>query len=246
MPRRARLAAAGIPVHLIQRGNNRGACFFGEEDYGFYLRHLETLSKQFGCAVHAYVLMTNHVHLLLTPQQADGASLLMKHLGQRYVQYINRTQRRSGTLWEGRFRSCLAQQEDYVLACHRYIELNPVRAHMVRHPREYRWSSYRVNAEGKTSSLIEPQEQFLRLGRTWEARREVYRALFKAPIDAAETEAIRSATNGGYVLGNERFKAKIAAALGRRVQRGKPGRPPKEAADSGGEGQGQLIKEKVV
>lgn len=241
MPRRARLAAAGIPVHLIQRGNNRSACFFGEDDYGFYLHYLEELSKQFGCAVHAYVLMTNHVHLLLTPQQADSASLLMKHLGQRYVQYVNRTQKRSGTLWEGRFRSCLAQQESYVLACYRYIELNPVRARMVRHPREYRWSSYRVNAEGKASSLIHPQEQFLRLGRTWEARREAYRALFKAHLDAAEIEEIRSATNSGYALGNEQFKAELAAMLGRRVQRGKPGRPAKEAPESGDQGQASLI-----
>jgi putative transposase len=114
MPRRARLSIPGIPWHIIQRGNNRSACFHAEEDFQFYLHYLAEFATKFGCAIHAYVLMTNHVHLLLTPQQADSASLLMKHLGQRYVQYINRTYQRSGTLWEGRFRSCLTQTEDYV------------------------------------------------------------------------------------------------------------------------------------
>ena len=109
MPRRARLSVPGIPWHIIQRGNNRTACFYADEDYRLYLEHLTELSGKFGCAVHAYVLMTNHVHLLLTPEKEDSAALLMKHLGQRYVQYVNRSYRRSGTLWEGRFRSCLAQ-----------------------------------------------------------------------------------------------------------------------------------------
>ena len=143
MPRRARISMPGIPWHIIQRGNNRSACFYAEEDYRLYLDHLKEQADKYGCAVHAYVLMTNHVHLLLTPEKENSAALLMKNLGQRYVQYINRTYRRSGTLWEGRFRSCLTQTEDYVLACYRYIELNPVRANMVNHPRAYPWSSYR-------------------------------------------------------------------------------------------------------
>jgi len=147
MPRRARLAVPGIPWHIIQRGNNREACFYDEMDYRYYLQALEEQADKYHCRIHAYVLMTNHVHLLLTPEETDSAALLMKHLGQRYVQYINRTYRRSGTLWEGRFKSCLAQDETYVLTCHRYIELNPVRANMVDHPRDYPWSSYRANAE---------------------------------------------------------------------------------------------------
>lgn len=142
MPRRARLRVAGLPLHLIQRGNNRSACFYADEDYTLYLHHLGELARKFRCAVHAYVLMTNHVHLLLSPVREDGPSLLMKHLGQRYVQYINKTYRRSGTLWEGRFRSSIVQERGYLLRCYRYIELNPVRAGMVRHPRDYRWSSY--------------------------------------------------------------------------------------------------------
>jgi len=120
MPRRARLRLPGLPPHLIQRGNNRGECFFAQADYQCYLHHLAQLSAKFACAVHAYVLMTNHVHLLLSPGAADGASLLMKHLGQRYVQYVNRIYRRSGTLWEGRFRSSLVQTDDYLLRCYRY------------------------------------------------------------------------------------------------------------------------------
>ncbi len=229
MPRRARLSLPGIPWHIIQRGNNRSACFFADEDYRLYLNHLTELAERFACAVHAYVLMTNHVHLLLTPEEADGPALLMKHLGQRYVQYVNRTYRRSGTLWEGRFRSCLTQTEDYVLACYRYIELNPVRADMVRHPRAYKWSSYRTNAEGRDDPLITPHDQYRRLGRTWATRRETYRALFKAQFDARELNEIRDATNGNYALGTQRFQEQIEAALGQRAQRGKAGRPPNKA-----------------
>lgn len=230
MPRRARLAIAGIPWHVIQRGNNRTACFYAEEDYVRYLETLGEMARKYGCAIHAYVLMTNHVHLLLTPRKTDSAGLMMKHLGQRYVQYINRVYRRSGTLWEGRFRSCLTQNEEYVLSCYRYIELNPVRATMVQHPSEYRWSSYRTNAEGAFSSLIEPQDEYLRLGPLDEDRREAYRALFKSHIDAKRVEEIRNATNGNYALGNERFKEQIEGALKRRVIPKKAGRPFKKAS----------------
>lgn len=225
MPRRLRLTLAGVAVHLIQRGNNRGACFFGNEDYARYLDYLVEFAPRFGCAVHAFVLMTNHAHLLLTPQQADGASELMQRLGQHYVQYVNRSYRRSGTLWEGRFRSCLAQSEDYVLACYRYIELNPVRAGMVRHPADYRWSSYRVNGQGTPCCLIVPHEEYQRLGRNTADRCEAYRALLGTQLDQKVVTEIREATNGNIALGNERFRAEIEAALGRRARRGVPGRP---------------------
>jgi len=168
--------------------------------------------------------MTNHVHLLLTPQQADGPALMMKHLGQRYVQYINRTYQRSGTLWEGRFRSCLTQSEEYVLACYRYIELNPVRAGMVRHPRDYRWTSWHANGDGKADRLITPHNEFLRLGRENVARRAAYRELFKAHMELETVELIRQATNGNFALGNERLRRQIEAALGRRAERRSPGR----------------------
>lgn len=228
MPRRPRIALAGVPLHLIQRGNNRSACFFAEEDYRYYLGQLSELSARFGCAVHAYVLMANHVHLLLTPVQAESASLLLKHLGQRYVQYVNRSYRRSGSLWEGRFRSCLAREKDYVLGCYRYIEMNPVRAEMVRHPRQYRWSSYRSNAEGQAPSVITPHEHYRALGRSAQARRDAYRALFKTELDPEVLGEIRAATNGNYVLGSRRFQVEVAATVGRRVTRGQAGRPPKD------------------
>jgi putative transposase len=225
MPRRPRLTLDEVPVHLIQRGNNRGTCFFTDKDYTHYLHHLTELAPRFGCAVHAFVLMTNHVHLLLTPRYADGPSQLMKHLGQRYVQYVNRVYQRSGTLWEGRFRSCLTQSEDYLIACYRYIELNPVRASMVRHPADHRWSSYRVNAEGAMSDLVVPHEQYLRLGRSAEERREAYRYLFRMQLEPNVLTAIREATTGNIALGSHRFQDAIEAALGRRARRGKPGRP---------------------
>jgi putative transposase len=228
MPRRARLSLPGIAWHIIQRGNNRSVCFFAEEDYRFYLHHLQELALRFGCAVHAYVLMPNHVHLLLTPEREDSAPLVMKHLGQRYVQYVNRAYRRSGTLWEGRYRSCLTQAEDYVLACYRYIELNPVRAGMVNQPRDYRWSSYHANALGKADGVVRPHEQYLRLARTQVARRKAYRELCRAHLDAEVVEEIRQSTQGNFALGNERFKKQIEKALGRRARRGTSGRPRQE------------------
>jgi putative transposase len=240
MPRRARLSLPGIPWHIIQRGNNRSVCFHAEADYQFYLHYLKEFADRFGCAVHAYVLMTNHVHLLLTPGREESAGLLMKHLGQRYVQYVNRTYRRTGTLWEGRFRSCLTQSEDYVLTCQRYIELNPVRAGMVLKPQDYRWSSYHANGLGRDNGLLTPHEEYRRLGRADAERWEAYRALFRAHVDEALTDEIRDATNGNFVLGGERFQAQIAHALGRRVVRGMPGRPP-QRLEVDDEKQGALL-----
>ena len=225
MPRRARLAIAGIPWHIIQRGNNRCACFYHEEDYDLYLKQLATQAHKFGCLVHAYCLMTNHVHLLITPPEKDSASLLMKNLGQRYVQFINKTYQRSGTLWEGRFKSCLAQEEQYLLACYRYIELNPVRANMVSHPRDYPWSSYGCNGEGKPNILITPHSQYLGMSADSEERLNNYQGLIEEKIDEQELRAIRGATNGNYVLGSSRFQKEIEVALSRRTQPGKPGRP---------------------
>jgi putative transposase len=229
MPRRARIAVPGIPWHIIKRGNNRNACFFGEADYRYYLETLAEQADRYGCAVHAYALMTNHVHLLITPEEKNSAALLMKHLGQRYTQYINRCHRRSGTLWEGRFRSCLAQNERYVLTCYRYIELNPVRAGMVTHPREYRWSSYRTNAENLRDPLITPHPDYLRLAPDKVQRQAAYLSLFDARLKPDILHAIRHATNGNYVLGDNQFREEIAAMLERRVSPGRSGRPAKTA-----------------
>ena len=227
MPRRARLVIPGIPLHIIQRGNNRSVCFYTGADYQRYLETFAMQAVKYGCRIHAYCLMTNHVHLLVTPERADSAALMMKHLGQRYVQYINRNYRRSGTLWEGRFRSCLAQDDRYVLACYRYIELNPVRAGMVAHPGEYRWSSFSVNGQGMHNPLISPHPEYSALAWSNDERCRRYRALFKRHMEAALLDEIRNATNGNYVLGNERFKREIAVMLQRRVVPHKAGRPAK-------------------
>ena len=235
MPRRARLLVPGVPVHLIQRGNNRSACFYAEDDYRFYLEHLAEQATKHGCALHAYCLMTNHVHLLVTPQREDSLAQLMKALGQRYVQYVNRTYRRSGTLWEGRFRSCLLQEEAYVLTCYRYIELNPARAAMVAHPAEYRWSSYRGNAQGETNALLTPHPLYRSLGSDGVERQTNYRELFRFELDPGLVDEIRLATNGNFALGNSLFIAQIEQALGRRVTRGKPGRPFKQADAGSGD-----------
>lgn len=228
MPRRPRITLPEVPLHLIQRGNNRQACFYADEDYLVYLGWLEEYAKETDCAIHAYVLMTNHVHLLLTPQTSRGAGDLMKRLGQRYVQYINRTYRRSGTLWEGRFRSCLTQEDDYVLGCYRYIELNPVRANMVQHPAEYSWSSYRANAQGESSTLLTHHPLYAVLGRDDRARQLAYRQLFRDQLDPGMIDEIRVATNGNYALGSPHFQAQVAAMLGWRVTPGKSGRPRKK------------------
>lgn len=229
MPRRARLVLPEVPLHLIQRGNNRQACFMAEEDYLAYLDWLALYSAESGVSVHAYVLMTNHVHLLVSAEQGDAPGRMMKALGQRYVQYFNRRYQRSGTLWEGRYRSCPTEAEAYLLACQRYIELNPVRAGMVAHPADYHWSSYRANAQGEKTPLIKAHPLYRRLGRSADERLGAYRALFRDAIDPGLVDEIRSATNGNFALGGSRFAEQISAALGVRASRGSSGRPKKVA-----------------
>ena len=229
MPRRPRLSLPNTPLHLIQRGNNRQACFIADEDYRFYLDWLAEYAGKTGCRIHAYVLMTNHVHLLVSSARGAAPGEMMKGLGQRYVQYVNRTYRRSGTLWEGRYRSCPTQTEDYLLACQRYIELNPVRAGMAEHPAEYRWSSYRANAQGESDALIQPHAVYDALGPDAAGRQAAYRELCRYELEPELVDEIRRATNGNYALGSDLFAEQIAAALGRRVTPGKSGRPRKVA-----------------
>jgi putative transposase len=169
--------------------------------------------------------MTNHVHLLLTPDAIDSASLMMKNLGQRCVQRINRTYRRSGTLWEGRFKSCLAQDEGYALNCYRYVELNPVRAGMVTRPQDYQWSSFRFNGEGEDSDFLIPHSSYVGLGDTFMERLTSYNALITSHMDEKQLNEIRTATNGNYVLGDSHFQREIEQHLERRVTAGRPGRP---------------------
>ncbi len=171
--------------------------------------------------------MTNHVHLLVTPTNRDGLSEMMQALGRRYVQYFNYQYRRSGTLWEGRFKSSLVQSERYLLQCHRYIELNPVRADMVNDPSGYTWSSYRCNALGINSELCTHHDEYLKLGNSKVKRQLAYRALFKAHVDCTLLEQIRGSVNKGLALGNDRFKDEVETLYGRRVRPSKMGRPKK-------------------
>ena len=201
MPRPPRIVLPSVPLHVIQRGNNRLPCFACRSDYLAYLEILRECAYDCGCALHAYVLMTNHVHLLLSPDDAHGASVLMRRLGQRYVQYFNRRHTRTGTLWEGRFRSCLVLDEPYLLACQRYIELNPVRARMVKKPEHYPWSSYQTNALGQDSLLIKPHLAYLRLHHETSARRAAYRQLCENALAESLVAEIRSASNGNRPLG---------------------------------------------
>lgn len=212
---------------MIQRGNNRQVCFASEEDMRAYLSWLSEYAKKCNVEVHAWVLMSNHVHLLCTPQASSAVSRMMQALGRMYVRYFNYTYQRSGTLWEGRYKSCLVESESYLLHLYRYIELNPVRAGMVRDPGEYTWSSYPCNALGKKSELHTPHETYLALGKTAAGRMASYRGLFAAHVDGPLLDEIRQSINKGLALGHERFAAQIEALTGQRVTPGKRGRPRK-------------------
>jgi putative transposase len=244
MPRQARLILPGVAVHIIQRGNNRGACFRETSDYLVYLACLSELSAKLECRMHAYCLMTNHVHLLLTPPSVDACISLMRNLGQRYVQYFNRRHARTGTLWEGRFRSCVAESARYVLACYRYIELNPVRAGMVNSPADYAWSSHAANGSIHTRTFLSPHAELIALGEDSSSRHTAYRLLFSEEMDSQILAEIREATNGGYPLISDSLKTAISAATARRLERGKAGRPPRDpAGDDDGSKQTGLFPE---
>lgn len=217
MARQPRFVIPGQPQHVIQRGNNRPEIFCAEQDYQFYLEKLAAAAKKFQCDIHAYVLMTNHVHLLVTPHLENGIGKMMQMFGRYYVQYFNYSYQRTGILWEGRYRATVIDSEQYLLACMRYIELNPVRAGMVSHPSEYPWSSYRCNAVGEEDSLVCPHREFRKLGQTGEERQSAYRQLFRSRIPDITLDEIRTATNKAWVLGGGRFQERIQKQLNRRV-----------------------------
>ena len=218
MARLPRLYLPGCSHHVIQRGNNREACFYDEADYKTYLSFLKESAARYSVAIHAFVLMTNHVHLLVTPSDEKGVSRMMQAQGRKYVQYFNYTYGRSGTLWEGRYKSTLVDAETYLLTVYRYIELNPVRARMVDHASEYPWSSYQGNALGKPIELLTPHSSYQRLGANNESRQTAYRALFRWRMADRDLHAIREATNKAWVLGDDYFKAQIEAKTGRRAE----------------------------
>jgi REP-associated tyrosine transposase len=225
MARYPRLILPGVALHIIQRGNNRNACFREDSDYLTYLAHLRHLSRKYECDVHAYCLMTNHVHLLLTPDAPDACGLLMRDLGRCYVRYFNRRHARTGTLWEGRFRSCIVESAEYVLACYRYIELNPVRAGMVGRASGHPWSSHAANSGMRADPMVKPHCEFAAL------TADAYRGLFEQPFEQTLLQSIREATNGGYPLASDSYKSSVIAPAGYRTGRGKPG-PRVESPDT--------------
>jgi len=231
MPRKRRFFLPDVPVHVVQRGNNRQAIFFDDNDYRSYLSWLADAASDHGCTIHAYVLMTNHIHLLMTPAESASISATMQALGRRYVPYVNQCYRRTGTLWEGRFRASLVQEERYLITCYRYIELNPVRAAMVPDPADYPWSSHRANALGEKDSLLRPHPIYLAMGQNKAQRQAAYRELFSTGIDPDSLRTLRACLQTGTPLGNDRFREQIEQALGVKVGYSSRGRPQKPAAE---------------
>lgn len=205
MPRRLRLVMPGVPLHVVQRGVNRQACFLDEQDKLRYLDFLRACLALAPCHRHAYVLMSNHVHLLLSTQGTAPLSLLMKMLNQRYGQYFNWRHGRTGSLWEGRYKSCLVQGERYLLICQRYIELNPVRAGIVVLPGQYCWSSYRSNAQGMHDDLLSPHSLYLMLGSDASERQKTYQSLFHDELDERSVGQLREAINAEFAAGDQVF-----------------------------------------
>ena len=219
MARLPRNVVPGQALHVIQRGNNRQAVFYSQTDYHYYHEVLLAAADEHACAVHAYVFMTNHVHLLLTPRTETGPSRMMQSVGRRYVRYVNSVYGRTGTLWEGRFKSAIIDTEHYLLTCSRYIELNPVRAGMVLEPGDYRWSSYRYNAGGEPDDLLIPPSIYLCLGSNQKERCKTYAALFSGDEDKEQLNKLRTETEACGVVGDSRFREHIQHALQRRVDK---------------------------
>jgi putative transposase len=219
MPRPNRVILPGVPTHVIQRGHNRATCFFTQRDFAEYREVLLEASQRARCAIHAYVFMTNHVHLLVSSADSLGTSRMMQTIGRRYVRSVNIRRRRTGTLWEGRFKSSTIDSETYFLTCSRYIELNPVRARMVDDVDEYRWSSYRHNANGDHDDLVTPYSLYDALDSSPQLRRKAYRALFRDAIEPASLERIRTAAHRGTALGDADFVQQLETSARRPVAR---------------------------
>ena len=225
MARLQRTAPVGVPVHILLRANNRQQCFKASGDYAAFLWWLREYSEKYEVDVHAWALLEDHLHLLSTPNTAGGLSRMIQALGRQYVRFFNQQNQRSGTLWEGRYRSCLVQPEGYILKVYRYIELNSVRKEYVSKPSDYNWSSYQINAQGKPSALCKPHTEYLKLGESKEERTEKYQEMFEQISREDLLEEIRDSTNKGLAFGDESFKIEVEKMTGRRVRSLKSGRP---------------------
>jgi putative transposase len=225
MARLPRLTVPGYPHHVIQRGNNRQMIFATVRDRELLLEALTESAAKFGVAIHAYVLMGNHFHLLATPETKDGLPQMMQALGRRYVRWFNQSQGRTGTLWEGRYKSTLIQTDRYLLACMAYIDLNPVRAGLVEHPRDYPWSSHAHYAGLRMDRLITPHPLTWELGNTPFAREAAYAALVQQGVAAPLQQALTQSALTGWALGEPDFVADLQKQMERRVSKSRPGRP---------------------
>lgn len=232
MARQPRIDLPGFAQHVIQRGVNRETCFYTDDDRRQYLAWLQAAAESFGVSVHAYVLMSNHAHLLVTGSSGGAIGHMMHTLGTRYVRFVNAKHGRTGTLWEGRYKSNLVDSDQYLLTCYRYIELNPVRSGIVKRPGQYRWSSFGCNARGARDELITPHATYLALGTSRTKRALAYRRLFDDVIASADIDAIRKNVNQGKVWGSDDFVSRVQSATGRRVRWTRPGRPPVKAPDA--------------
>jgi putative transposase len=213
MARRPRCYVTGMPYHIVQRGNNRSLCFYETADQRHYLELLARISARYGVAVHAYCLMSNHVHILVTCGHTDSISWMMRVVGSSYAQCINKKYERTGTLWEGRHRSSLIQSTRHLLNCYRYIELNPVRANMVKHPADYPWSSYAFNALGEPSWLTE-HDEYTALDSSKPGRLAAYRQLFNTPLNDQEIELFRTSARSCTPVGDDDFIARWGRRAG--------------------------------
>lgn len=213
MPRRPRICPAGIPQHVVHRGNNRQTCFHDVSDRATYYVYLTRYSEEFEVDIHAWVLMSNHIHLLVTPQVDGAISPFMKAVSQRYAQYFNRKNDRTGGLWEGRFRACLVDTEPYFLHCQRYIELNPVMARMVDHPDSFQWSSYGNHARGMRTKFHKPHDCYLALNADPAVRRIRYQEFVAAQTPKGMADQIRHAVMSSWALGSVDFRERVMALV---------------------------------
>ena len=225
MPRKPRFFVPGIATHVVQRGNNRQSIFFEDSDYRVYLAILNESRKRYPAKIHAYALMSNHVHILATPSAKQTLSQLMQCVGRQYVPYINKKYSRTGTLWEGRFKASIVETSSYLLACYRYIELNPVRARMVDQPGDYPWTSYRKNALRETDKLVAEHSEYSRLGASPAERAANYRLLFKERISDEKLFLLRCHTQSGTPLGSAGFCEDIETVLCVKAGHSRRGRP---------------------
>lgn len=229
MPRSSRIVVPHTPHHIVQRGHNRQTVFVSDDDFNYYRENLIEFKEKFGCRIYAYCLMTNHVHLVVDPgKNIESLGLLMKRVAGRQTRYVNKLEKRSGSLWEGRYKSSIISAREYLPACCRYIELNPLRAGMVTDPVQYRWSSYRAKVSGTRDLVVDLPSFYTSLGDTVQERQNEYRDYVLGTVDEYEIKLIREALQRGQLTGSDRFRVEIEKKLGIRISNMKQGRPRKK------------------